>query len=154
MIVCLWNRKVEHIARLYISHFLKKRHQFRQVIEPCEPCLCSVSRSFGCEFYRSDSLSKRTCPCVKVLQAVSDKGVVLQIPLDRVKLHHRIADRRSCGEYRSTPSGDLVKVSAFHIEVRAFLRLRLCDTSDITHFRVEEKVFVIMRLIHEDPVYT
>ena len=74
-----------------------------------------------------------------MLQVVLNKSVVLQVPLNGIKLDHRIGDWRSGGKHRATPSGQFVQVPAFHKEVTGFHRFGLGDAAHIPHFRIEEK---------------
>ena len=89
-----------------------------------------------------------------MLQIIFHKGVVLQVYLNCVKLHHRIGDRSSGCKYRTTTTRNLVKVAALHKKVAGFLSFGLCDTADIPHFSIEEKVLVVVALINEKPVHT
>ena len=52
-----------------------------------------------------------------MLQTVLCKGIILQVPLNRVQLNHRIADRRTRCENRATVARDFVQIAAFHKEV-------------------------------------
>ena len=89
-----------------------------------------------------------------MLQVVLNKSVVLQVPLNGVKLDHRIGDRRSCRKHCPTPSGQFVQIPTLHKKIAGFLCFGLCDTSDIPHFGIEEKVLVVVALINEKPVHT
>ena len=89
-----------------------------------------------------------------MLQFIPAESVVLQVPLHRVKLCHRVAYGRSCSEHDPFSPCDLIKISAFHEKVRAFLRFRLGDTAHVPHLRVKEEVLVIMALIDEKPVHS
>ena len=78
--------------------------------------------------------------------------VILEISLDRVELCHRIADRCAGGENDAAASGQLVHVTALGEHIRRLLCVGGGKTSHISHFGVEEQVFVIVRLVHEQPV--
>ena len=147
------NGQVKHICGFYVRNLFEYCHQLRQVVEPCEPCFCSVACSFGCQFHRRNGFAKGRSPRIKVLKIVFYKGVVLQVSLNGVKLHHRIGDRRSGCKYRTTTARNLVKVAALHKKIAGFLRFSLCDTADIPHFGIEEKVLVVMAFIYEKPVH-
>ena len=89
-----------------------------------------------------------------MLEIVSHQRVVLQVPLNGIKLDHRIGDWRSGGKHRATPSGQFVQVPAFHKEVTGFHRFGLGDAAHIPHFRIEEKVLVVMALVYKEPIHT
>ena len=78
--------------------------------------------------------------------------VVLQIPLDGVKLHHRIADWGAGGKDNASAACDLVQVLRFHKEVAGLLRLGLRDAAHIPHLGRQKEVFEIMALVNEDAV--
>ena len=89
-----------------------------------------------------------------MLQVVLNKGIVLQVSLNGVKLDHRIGDRRSCRKHCPTPSGKLVQVPAFHKEVAGLHCFGLSNAAYIPHFGIEEKVLVVMTLIYKQSVHT
>ena len=154
MVLCFRYWQVQHICCLNIRNLFEHCHKFRQVIEFCEPCLCSVSSSFRCKFHCRNGFSESGSPSVEVLQPVFHKRVVLQISLYRVEFHHTVRDRCTRCKYCSSPSGNLVKVTTLHKEVGRFLCFGLCDTTHITHFCIEIKVLVIVALVNKKPVYT
>ena len=78
---------------------------------------------------------------------------VLQIPLDGVKLDHRVRDRRAGGKNNAAPTGNLVQIPAFHKQVGGFLGLGLGDAAHIAHLGCQKKVLKIMTLIHKDPIH-
>ena len=147
-------RQVKCVRRPYISHLLKHRHQFGQIVKLRKACFRSVSRSFGFQFISGHGFAEGGSPSVEVLQVVFKQGVILQISLYGVKLYHRITDRRSCCEYCSSAARQLVKVSAFHNQVGAFMRFGLCDTADVSHFGCEKQILVVMALVNKEPVNT
>ena len=89
-----------------------------------------------------------------MLQVVLNKGVVLQVPLNGVKLDHRIGDRRSCRKHCPTPSGQFVQIPTLHKKVAGFLCFGLCDTSDIPHFGIEKQVLVVVTFIDKESINT
>ena len=88
-----------------------------------------------------------------MLQIIPAESVVLQVSLHRVKLCHRVAYRRSRSEHDPFSPCDLIKISAFHEKIRAFLRFRLGDTANVPHLRVKKEVLVKMALIDEKSVH-
>jgi len=147
-------RKIEHIRRFNVGDLLEHRHQFGQVIKFRKACFCSVSCSFGCKFYRRDRLAKAGSPSVKVLQIVFLQCLVLQIPLNGIKLNHTVWNRRACRKHNATPSGDFIQISAFHKKIAGFLCFCLSYTTHISHFRVEIQIFIVVRLVDKKTVYT
>ena len=80
--------------------------------------------------------------------------VILQIPLDGVKLHHGIADRGAGCKDNASAACDLVQVLRFHKEVAGLLRLGLCDTAHIPHLGRQKEIFEIVALVNENAVNT
>ena len=78
--------------------------------------------------------------------------VVLQIPLDGVKLHHGIADRGAGSKDNASAACDLVQVLRFHKEVAGLLCLGLRDAAHISHLSRQKEVFEIVALVNEDAV--
>jgi len=89
-----------------------------------------------------------------VLQVVLNKGIVLQVPLNGVKLDHRIGDRRSCRKHCPTPSGQLVQVPAFHKEVAGLHCFGLSNAAYIPHFCKEKQVLVVVTFIDKESINT
>ena len=78
---------------------------------------------------------------------------VLQIPLDGVKLYHRVGNGGAGGKYHAAPTGQLVQVLTLHKEVGTFLSLGLGNAAHIPHFCRQKQVLKIMALINEKPVH-
>ena len=89
-----------------------------------------------------------------MLQVVLNKGIVLQVPLNGVKLDHRIGDRRSCRKHCPTPSGQLVQVPAFHKEVAGLHCFGLSNAAYIPHFCKEKQVLVVVTFIDKESINT
>ena len=81
------------------------------------------------------------------------QSVILQIPLDGVKLGHAVADRCAGSKDHAAPAGQLVHIPALAEHIRGFLRVGGRKPCHIPHFCVEEQVFIIVRFIHEHPVH-
>ena len=152
MEVGLWHRKFQHICRLDVRHLLKGSHQLRQIKELGKPCFSPVATALRRQLNGGDGFSKVTGPIVKVDQAHLLEGIILQIPLDRVKLHHTVADGCAGGKDDTPASGDLVQIPALHKEVGGLLRFGLGDAAHIPHFGCQKEVLEIMALIHKYPV--
>ena len=56
----------------------------------------------------------------------------------------------ACGKYHAPASGQLVQVTAFHIEIAGFLCLRLGDTATLRIFENAARFLNIVGLIHKD----
>ena len=118
-------RKIEHICGLNIGYLLEHRHQFGDIEELCKACLCSVSRAVRGKLDCRDGFAKGRCPRVEMQEVAVAQLIVLQVFLHRVKLHHRVGDRRTRCEHTTLTARQLVKVTALHIEVGGFLRFGL-----------------------------
>ena len=153
MVVGLGNRKLKHVCRLNVRCFLKHRHQLRKVVELGKACFRTVAAAFRRKLDCRNGFSEGARPGVKVDQIITPQRAILQILLHRVHLYHAVADWGACGKHNTASSGQLVQIAAFHIEIRAFLCLGLADTTDVPHFRKCGKVFVVVRLVNEQPVY-
>ena len=134
MIMCLRDGQLEHICRLHVRHLLEHTHEFGEVVESGESRFGSVAGAFGGKLNGSDCLAKGARPCVKVEQAVSAEGIILQVLLHGVHFHHAVGNGRAGGENHASAAGQLVQVTAFHVEVRALHCLRLADAAHIAHF--------------------
>lgn len=77
------------------------------------------------------------------------ESIILQVPLDRVKLYHAVADRCTGGEDHAPAPGDLVQIPTLHKEVGGLLRFGLGDAAYIPHFGRQKEVLKIMALVHE-----
>ena len=152
MIVSLGNREVEHIRRLDVRHFFEHRHEFWEVVEPGEPGLGPVAGALRGQFNSGDGFPEGRCPGVKIEQAVFFQGVVLQILLHGIHLHHGVGDGGACGEHNAPAPGQLIQIAAFHIEVAGLLCLRLADAAHIPHFGKGGEVFVVVCFIDKEAV--
>ena len=154
MEVGLWHRQFQHIRRLNVRHLLESGHQFGQIEELGKPCLGPVAAALRRQLNGGNGFSEVAGPIVKVDQAHLLEGIILQIPLDRVKLHHAIADGCAGGEDDTPAPGDLIQIPAFHKEVGGLLRFGLSDAAHIPHFGRQKEVLETMALVHEHPVNT
>ena len=152
--VCFGCWEVEHICGLNIRHLLKGRHKLGNVKEFGKACLCSVSRTVGSKLDCRNRFSKGGCPRIKVKQTSLLQLVVLEVFLHRIKLYHRVRDRRSGSKYTSLPARKLVKVTALHIEVARLLSFRLRYACHVSHFGIRGKVLIKVRFIDKQAVNT
>ena len=136
VVVGFWYGKVKHIRRLDVRHFLEHGDKFREVIEACEPGLGPVAGALRGQLYGGDGFPKGGRPCVKVKQAVSFQGAVLQIFLHGIHLHHCVGDGGACGKGHASAACQLIQIAAFTKHIAGFLRLSLGDTCHIPHFGV------------------
>ena len=154
MIICFRYRQLEHIRRLNIRRLLKHRHQLRQVIKPGKACFRSIPSPLRCQFNGSNSFAKGACPGIKVQQVFLFERSILKIFLHRVHLHHAVADWGARRKYCASATSNLVQITAFHIQITGFHRLRLTDTAHIPHLRKCGKVFIVMCLVHKQSINT
>ena len=148
-----WDRQLQHVRSLDVSHFFEHGHQFREVIEPGEPGLCPITGTFRGKLNGSYRFTEVGCPGIEMKQVILFQCVILQILLHGVHLHHGVGNGSAGGKDNATPSGDLVQVAALHIKVATLLSLRLGDTTHISHLGICCKVLVVVGLVHEDTVY-
>ena len=81
-------------------------------------------------------------------------GIILQVAHDRIKLHHTVRNRRSCGKSHTTPTGNFIQIPAFRKHIGTFLSVCLRNSRNISHLCVQEKIFVKMTFIHKQPIHT
>ena len=79
--------------------------------------------------------------------------IVLKVSHHGVELRHAVADGGSGSEDHALAVGDLVDIPAFEQHIRGFLRVGSGKSRHVPHFCIEEKVFVMMRLVHIQAVY-
>ena len=79
--------------------------------------------------------------------------VMLQIALDGIKLCHGVGNRGAGGKHHAAPAGQLIHVAALGEHIRGFLRIGGRKPCHVAHLRIEEKIFIIVRLVHKHPVY-
>ena len=154
MKICLWNWQLQHIRSLNICHLLERSHQFRQIEELCKPCFCPVAAALRGKLNSCDGFPEVTGPVIKMNQAHFLQGAVLEIPLDRIKFHHAVADGGAGGKDDAPSFGDLVQIPALHEKVGRLLRFGLGNAAHIPHFSRQKEVLKIMALIHKYPVNT
>ena len=152
MIIRLRHRELKHVRCLDVGGFLKHGHELGQIVEPGKPGLTAVAGALWGQLDGSDGLAEGGSPGVEVGQTIALQSAILQIFLHRVHLHHGVGDRGAGGEDNAVPAGQLVQIAALHIQVAGLLGLRLADAADIAHFGEGGKVFIIMRLVHKQPV--
>ena len=78
---------------------------------------------------------------------------MLQIALDGIKLCHGVGNRGAGGKHHAAPAGQLIHVAALGEHIRGFLRIGGGKPCHVAHLRIEEKIFIIVRLVHKHPVY-
>ena len=108
MVFRLRHRQLQHIRCLNIRNFLEHGHQLREVVELGKPGLGPVAGTLRGQFDGGDGLSKGGGPGIKMEQVILFQGVVLQIFLHGIKLHHRVADRCAGGKHHAPASGQLI----------------------------------------------
>ena len=134
MIICFRHGQVQHIRRLNIRNLLEHGDQLGNIVESRKTCLCSVSRTLGSKLNRRYRLPISRSPRIKMKQVVIVKHVMLQVFLHRIKLNHRVGDRRSRCKNGSLILCDLIKISALHIKIGGFLRFCLRNARHVSHF--------------------
>ena len=82
------------------------------------------------------------------------QGVVLEIPHNSVQFHHRVADRGSGCKGHTLTACQLVQILTLCKHIAGLLCIGLGDTCDISHFCVEEHIFIEMRLVHKQTIHT
>ena len=112
MIVCLWNREIQHIEGLNISDLFEHGNQFREVKEFAEPSFRPIPCTLRSQLDGGNGFTKGRGPCVEVEQIIFEQGVVLQVFLHGVHFNHGIGDWCPGGEDDTVPSGDLIQVTA------------------------------------------
>ena len=152
VIDCFRHGQVEHIRRLHVCDLFEHTHEFREVIELGKAGLRSIAVALRGKLDCRNRLAEGGRPGIKMNEVVPMERIVLQVFLHRVHLDHRIGDRGAGGKDNASASRQLVKVSALHIQVGAFLRFGLADTSDVPHFRECGEVLVVVRLVDEQAV--
>ena len=80
------------------------------------------------------------------------QGVVLQILLHGIHLHHGVGDGGACGEHHAPAPGQFVQIPALHIEVAGLLGLRLADAAHIPHFGKGGEIFVVVGFVDKEAV--
>ena len=152
MIVSLRHRQHKHICSLNVRDLLEHGHQFRQIEELGEASFCPITGALRGELNGRDCFPEGRGPAVKVNEIVAAQGIILEIFLHGVHLHHRVRDRCAGRKHHAAPSGQFVQVLAFHIQVAGLLCLCLADAAHIAHLGKGGKVLVIMRLVDEQAV--
>ena len=79
---------------------------------------------------------------------------ILKVSHIGIKLCHTVGNRSTCCKGNAFSTCQLVKVLALCKHIRGLLCFRLCDTRHIPHFRIKEQIFIIMWLVHKEPVHT
>ena len=82
------------------------------------------------------------------------QGVILEITHNGVQFHHRIADRSSSCKGHALAACQFVQVLTLCKHIAGLLCIGLGDTCDISHFCVEEHIFIEMRLVHKQTIHT
>ena len=154
VVVGLGHGEIEHISRLNICDFFEHTHQFRQIVELGKPGLGPVAGALRGQLYGGHCLAKGGGPGIKMQKIIPLQGIVLEVFLHGIHLHHGVGDRGAGGKDHATAPGQLIQVAALHVEVAGLLCFRLADAAHITHFRVSGQIFVIMCLVDEKPVHT
>ena len=81
------------------------------------------------------------------------KPVILEIPLHGVKLGHAVGNRRAGGKDHTAPACDFIHIAALGKHIAGFLCVRSGEARHIPHLGIEEQVFVVVRLVHKEPVH-
>ena len=82
------------------------------------------------------------------------QSTILEITHIRVKLRHGVTDWSSCCKRNALSSGQFIHVLAFCKHIRGLLCFGLCDTCHIPHFGIKEQIFIVVALIHKEPVHS
>ena len=154
VVVGLGYGEIEHIRSLNVRHFLEHTHQLWEIVELGKPGLGPVARSLRGQLNGCHRFTEGGGPGVKVKQIVPLQGVVLEVFLHGIHLHHGVGDGGAGGEHNAMASSQLVQVAALHIEVAGLLGFRLTDAAHIPHFRVSGQIFVIMCFVHKETIHT
>ena len=138
------HRQIQHIRRLHVCRFLEQGNQFRQIKEPGKACFRAIARSLRGKLDCRDGFTKGCRPIIEVAQSHLLQGVILEIPHNGVQLHHRVADRGSGCKGHALATCQFVQVLTLCKHIAGLLCIGLGDTCDISHFCVEEHIFIEM----------
>ena len=145
--------KMELVGGLDVCHLFEQVHQLRQVEELGEAGPRPVAGPFRGKLQSGHCLPEAAGPAVKVRHAQLLQPVILEIPLHGVKLGHAVGNRRAGGKNYTAPACDFIHVPALGKHIAGFLRVRSGKARHIPHFCIEEQVFIIVRLVHKEPVH-
>ena len=145
--------QVELIRRFDVGDLFEQIHQFGQVEKLCKARPCPVAGSLRGKLQRGGGFTKAACPAIEVAHTHLLQPVMLQIALDGIKLCHGVGNRGAGGKHHAAPAGQLIHVAALGEHIRGFLRIGGGKPCHIAHLRIEEKIFIIVRLVHKHPVY-
>ena len=145
--------QVELIRRFDVGDLFEQIHQFGQVEKLCKARPCPVAGSLRGKLQRGGGFTKAACPAIEVAHTHLSQPVMLQIALDGVKLRHGVGNRGAGGKHHAAPAGQLIHVAALGEHIRGFLRIGGGKPCHVAHLRIEEKIFIIVRLVHKHPVY-
>ena len=149
----LRGRKMELVGGLDVRDLFEQVHQFRQIEKLGEAGPGPVAGPFRGKLQSGHCLPEAAGPAVKVRHAQLLKPVILEIPLHGVKLRHAVGNRRAGGKDNAPAAGDLVHIAALGKHIAGFLRVRSGEARHIPHLGIEEQVFIVVRLVHKEPVH-
>ena len=138
------HRQIQHIRRLHVCRFLEQGNQFRQIKEPGKACFRAIARSLRGKLDCRDGFTKGCRPIIEVAQSHFLQRVILEIPHNGVQFHHRVADRGSGCKGHALATCQFVQVLTLCKHIAGLLCIGLGDTCDISHFCVEEHIFIEM----------
>ena len=128
------NGQVQHVRRLHVGERAEHLLQLGQVHEPGEPRVRAQRRPVRTDFHGVRDLAEGGSPCVEVTDAALFQQRRGEIPLQRVHLDHRVADRRAGREHQTAAGRIPFKVAGLHQQIeRAFRTLGL-NAGDPVHF--------------------
>ena len=152
MIVGMGNGKIKHVRCLNFCDLLEHGHKFREIVELGKAGLGPVAGALRRKLNGRDGFPEGRSPRIKMNELISMQCAILEVFLHGIHLYHGIADRGAGGEDNAMASGQLVQITALHIQVAGFLCLRLADTADVAHFCERGEVFIVMRFVDEQAV--
>ena len=144
---------MELIRRFDVGDLFEQIHQFGQVEKLCKARPCPVAGSLRGKLQRGGGFTKAACPAIEVAHTHLLQPVMLQIALDGIKLCHGVGNRGAGGKHHAAPAGQLIHVAALGEHIRGFLRIGGGKPCHVAHLCIEEKIFIIVRLVHKHPVY-
>ena len=144
---------MELVGGLDVRDLFEQVHQLRQVEELGKAGPGPVAGPFRGKLQSGHCLPEAAGPAVKVRHAQLLKPVILKIPLHGVKLRHTVGNRRAGGKDNAPAARDLIHIAALGKHIAGFLRVRSREARHIPHLGIEEQVFVVVRLVHKEPVH-
>ena len=90
MVFNLRRRKMELVCRLDVRNLFEHIHKLREIEELSKPCPRPVARAFRRKLQSRGGLTETGSPAIEMPHAHLLQAVILQIPLDGVKLRHAV----------------------------------------------------------------